>query len=96
MLLFKQFVDVFDIVETVVDEKAKLGNNAQLIVHALAQFVADGFLVSRDVFDEFLGLFRGENAQIGRANAKVGRHAGARYRNHNAMHGARLTLKNKA
>ena len=45
-LFFKQFLDVFKIVERVVDEEIQLGNDAHLIVNAVAQLKAD-FLAVR-------------------------------------------------
>ena len=45
----QQLVNVLDIVKRVVDEEAQLGDNSQLVSHARTQFVAYGFLVSRDV-----------------------------------------------
>lgn len=49
-LFVQQFVNMLDIIKTVVDEKAQLRDDAQLVTHAFAQIIAYCFFVGRDVF----------------------------------------------
>ena len=49
ILLLQELVDAVQIVEGVVDEEAKFGDDAQLVVYTLPQFVADGLLVGIDI-----------------------------------------------
>ena len=93
MLLLQQFVDVLDIVKRVVDEEAQFGNDAHLVSDACSKFVADGLFVRVDVFYQLLRTVGGEDAQIGSADAQVGRDADTCHRNHHAVHHPRLALE---
>ena len=93
-LLLQEFVNMVDVVEGVVDEEAQFGDDAHLVADARAQLVADGLHVRVDVLDDFLAALAGEYAQVGGADAQVGRYLGARNADHDAVHGARLLLKN--
>ena len=84
------------VVERIVDEEAQFGYYPQLVAHACAQFVAYGLLVRRNVLYQLVGLFRGEYAQVGRADAQVGTDAAARNAHHDAAHRARLRLEYQA
>ena len=68
ILLLQELVDAVQIVEGVVDEEAKFGDDAQLVVYTLPQFVADGLLVGIDVLQQLFPLFRWEYAEIRRAS----------------------------
>lgn len=52
ILLLQELVNAVQIVEGVVDEEAKFGDDAQLVVYTLPQFVADGLLVGIDVLQQ--------------------------------------------
>ena len=56
-LLLKQFVNVFDIIERIVDEEFQFGNDAQLMAHALTQFEAHRLHVGVDVGHDFFASF---------------------------------------
>ena len=48
---------MLNVVKAVVNEEAQFGDDSQLIAHARAQVVTDGFLVCGDVLDDFLRFF---------------------------------------
>ena len=56
-LLLEQFVDVFDIIERIVDEEFQFGDDAQLMAHALTQFEAHRLYVGVDVGHDFFAPF---------------------------------------
>ena len=87
---------MFYIVEAVVDKEAQFGYDAQLIMYARAQFVAYGLDVAFDIFEQLFTFFRGENAEVGGADAEIGLHACTCYAHHYAVHHSRLRLENKA
>ena len=89
----QQLVNVLDIIKRVIDKEAQLGDNSQLVSHARTQFVAYGFLVSRDVLYQFFRLLGRKYAQICRADAKVGTDAAARNAHHRAPHASCLRLE---
>ena len=87
---------MLDVVQRVVDEEAQLGHDAQLMAHALSQSEANLLTVFLDVLEQFLALFRREDAQIGCADAQVGRDLGSCHADHHAVHSACLFLENHA
>ena len=56
-LLFQEFVDVFNIVERVVYEELQLGNDTQLVAHAVTEFEAHLLHVVVDVGNNFSTAF---------------------------------------
>ena len=56
-LLLEQFVDVFDIIERIVDEEFQFGDDAQLMAHALTQLEAHRLYVGVDVGHDFFTPF---------------------------------------
>ena len=60
-----------DIIQAVVDEKAQLRNDAQLVVDTTSELIADALLVGLDVAEQLFRLCRREDAQISRTNAQV-------------------------
>ena len=95
-LLFQQLVNAVNIVQRVVDEEAQLGHDAQLIANALTQSIANLLAVLLNVLKQLLALLRRENAEVGGADAEVGRDLCSGYRHHHTMHSAGLLLENHA
>ena len=93
ILLLQELVDAVQIVEGVVDEEAKFGDDAQLVVYTLSQFVADGLLVGIDVLQQLFPLFRREYAEIRRADAEVGAYLHTCDTDQYAVHHACLRLE---
>ena len=94
--MLQEFIDVFNIIQRVVDEELQLRNDTQLLSHACAQFVANLPLVVIDVLHNLLGAFAGEYTQVSTTDAKVGTYAAGAYTNQHTTHGAGLLLEDIA
>ena len=64
---------MLDVVERIVNKETQLGNDAQLIPYSCSQFVPNGLLVCLDIRQQLLSFVAGEDAEIGGADAQVGR-----------------------
>ena len=69
LLFFQQFVNTINIVQTIVNEEAQLWDDAELVAYTLTEVIANHRLISGDILDYFISLFRREDAEIGRADA---------------------------
>ena len=87
---FEKTVDVFGVVERVVDEKLQFRDDTQLVSHAFAQFETQGGGVGVDVAHDFFAALRGKYAQVGAADAHVGTNVGFAHADEHAVHGFRL------
>lgn len=67
----EQPVDVFEIIEAVVDEKLQFGDDTQLFAHLIADQSADVFGHQFDMLQRFRGFFRRENAQVAPGQRQV-------------------------
>ena len=54
ILLLEQLVDALQVVQAIIQEETQLWDDAQLVSYFLAQVVANGLLVRRDVLQDFL------------------------------------------
>ena len=92
-LLFQQFVYAVYVVETVVLEEPQLGNDTQLVSHALAQFKPDGLLAVVDIGQHLFAALRREDAQVGGTDAQVGTDPDAGDAHQHAVEQAGLALE---
>ena len=96
LLLAQQFIDVFDVVERVVDVEREFGRAPQLVAQALRQVVADGRCVGVDVGQQLGGLSTGEDAQVHARHAQVGRHTHMAHADEHTRGLGRLEAENLA
>ena len=94
--MLQEFIDVFNVIQRVIDKELQFGDDSQLLSHACAQFVANLFLIVIDVLHNLLGAFAGEYTQVSTTDAKVGTYAAGAYTNQHTTHGASLFLENIA
>ena len=85
-----------EIVQRVVNEKLQLGNDAQLVAHAFAEFKAQGAGVGVDVLQNLFGALGGEDAQIATGNAEIGADAHSTDGDQHAAEGLSFFLKHVA
>lgn len=84
---------MLNVVERVINEEAELGNDAELIVHTPSQLIADTLLIGLNVFQQLVGPFGWEDAQMSRADTQVGRHACGGDADEHTVHLLCLTLE---
>ena len=85
-LLLQESVDVFEIVQAIVYEELEFGDDAELMAHALAEFKSNGWDIAVDVCHNLFAALRGEDAEIGAADAHVGADVALAHRNERACH----------
>ena len=85
-LLLQESVDVFEIVQAIVYEELEFGDDAELMAHALAEFKTNGWDIAVDVGHNLFAALRGEDAEIGAADAHVGADVALAHRNERACH----------
>ena len=56
LLLFQEFVDMLQIVQTIIQEEAELRNDTQLVSHLSTQVETDRLLVGIDILQYLLTL----------------------------------------
>ena len=94
--MLQEFINVFNVIQRVIDKELQFGNDSQLLSHACAQFVANLLLVVIDVLHNLLGAFAGEHTQVSTTDTKVGTYAAGAYTNQHTTHGAGLFLEDIA
>lgn len=85
-LLLQESVYVFEIVQAIVYEELEFGDDAELMAHALAEFKSNGWDITVDVCHNLFAALRGEDAEIGAADAHVGANVALAHRNERACH----------
>ena len=85
-LLLQESVDVFEIVQAIVYEELEFGDDAELMAHAFAEFKSNGWDITVDVCHNLFAALRGEDAEIGAADAHVGADVALAHRNERACH----------
>ena len=85
-LLLQESVDVFEIVQAIVYEELEFGDDAELMAHALAEFKTNGWDIAVDVGHNLFAALRGEDAEIGAADAHVGADVALAHRNERTSH----------
>ena len=89
-LLLQESVDVFEIVQAIVYEELEFGDDAELMAHAFAEFKSNGWDITVDVCHNLFAALRGEDAEIGAADAHVGTDVRFAHADEHAVHGFRL------
>ncbi len=84
---------MFNVIQRVVPEELQLRDDAQLLSHTQAQFVAHLLLVVVDILKNLLRTFAGENAQVSPADAQIRADAAGAYTYQYTAHGAGLFLE---
>ena len=85
-LLLQESVDVFEIVQAIVYEELEFRDDAELMAHAFAEFKSNGWDIAVDVCHNLFAALRGEDAEIGAADAHVGADVALAHRNERACH----------
>lgn len=94
-LFFKKCVNAHGIVEGIVNEKAELGHNAQLLSNNSSQAFPDLVVLILDEFEDGVFVFGGHDAHIDLGYTEIRTHPHLCYRNKtSAEHGAGLRTEN--